>query len=119
MKLHHKVPCKECPWRKDSLQGYLGGWGAERYADAVAQNEIPACHNRDHGPESDETAFCVGALQCGKNAAILPRRAAGDAIAAREVVGGNPDVFRHPADFYRYHTHGKEYVPYTIRQMQK
>ncbi len=109
MKLYHKTPCAECPWRKTSPQGYLGGWSAEGYADAVSANEVPACHLRDHGPDTDETAFCAGALGTIANACIAPHRAAGDGMAAKEAVGRNPDCFEHPAKFYEYHA-GKPWV---------
>lgn len=41
MELFHRKPCKECPWRLEAPQGYLGGHSPEFYADAVAENEIP------------------------------------------------------------------------------
>lgn len=108
MRLHHKVPCRECPWRKESAAGYLGGWPAEHYADAVQANEIPACHLRDHGPENKDTAFCVGALATSANACILPDKQPG-AKEARKEVGRREDCFGHPREFYQHHT-GQEYV---------
>ena len=117
MKLKHKTPCSECPWRKDSLRGFLGGWPAEYYADAVQENEIPACHNMDFGPDDDRTAMCAGALSVASNSAIAPHKTPG-ASAAKEIVGKNKDCFSWVRDFYEYHT-GKEYVPRILRMLSK
>ena len=106
MKLHHTEPCKDCPWRKTSLKGYLGGWPIEQYSDAVAAGEVPACHNRDQGPDSDDTAFCVGALSCMANQAMLPpehHSGQKGAKEARDTVGRNLSVFGHHAEFHKYH----------------
>tara|TARA_Y100001973_G_C5127478_1_gene295967 strand:+ start:155 stop:520 length:366 start_codon:yes stop_codon:yes gene_type:complete len=117
MKLKHKTPCKECPWRKESLQGYLGGHAPEYYADAVANNEVPACHLQDHGPEDDRTAFCAGALSCMANQAMQPSAmhpGQETAVEAREEVGKRDDTFWHHALFYKYHA-GKDYLPPFLR----
>ena len=39
-----KKPCKQCPWRKDSFKGYLGGNTPEEYA-ALLHTDLPTdCH---------------------------------------------------------------------------
>lgn len=113
MKLHHKVPCAECPWRKIAAPGWLGGYPAEYYADAVAENEVPACHLRDHGPASPDTAFCVGALSTMANGCISAWKSPGG-DEAKAVVGKRDDTFRHPALFYQHHT-GQPYVQRLLR----
>ena len=116
MKLHHKTPCADCPWRTDSLQGYLGGHSPEFYTDAVMNNEAPACHNRDHGPESDDTAFCAGALSTMANGCVSAWNATGEGEEARKEVGRRDDTFSHPAKFYEYHK-GETWVhPFARRQ---
>lgn len=102
MKLHHSQPCNECPWRKDAPAGWLGGFDPEFYADAVQMNEAPACHNRDHGPDNDDTAFCAGALATMANQCLLPHRSPG-APEARAEVGRRDDCFGHLALFYEHH----------------
>ncbi len=116
MKLKHKVPCKECPWRKESPQGWCGGYDPVTYADAVACNEVPACHLNDHGPDSDKTAMCVGALACAANSCIEPHKTPGG-CEAKKVVGKREDVFFHPAMFYEYHSGGEKYTPFILRMM--
>lgn len=114
-RLHHKVPCAECPWRKASAPGWLGGYTAEDYADDVQSNLLPSCHLRDHGPETPETALCVGSAHTSANACIMPY---GD--AQREAVaqvGQNADCFRNPGEFYAHHTDGQQYVTPLMRRL--
>jgi hypothetical protein len=86
------------------------------YADAVDNNEVPACHKQDHGPESDKTAMCAGALSTMANQCKSANNTEGGEDARREV-GRNDDCFQHVALFYQYHT-GQQYVPFLLRQMQ-
>lgn len=116
MKCRHTEPCAECPWRKDSLQGYLGGQSAMMYADAVAENEIPACHLQDHGPDDPKSSMCAGALAVAANACIEPHKTPG-ATAAKKLVGRRSDVFAHPKFFYEYHT-GKAWLSRIMRQFK-
>lgn len=102
MKLYHKKPCKECPWRLIAPSGWLGGYTPEQYADAVNNNEIPACHLQDHGPNSDATAMCAGALGTMSNQCKSAYNTEGG-DSARTEVGKNPDCFQHIADFYQHH----------------
>ena len=115
MRLIHKVPCAECPWRKIAPAGYLGGYTAEEYADPVAENEVPACHLRDRGPDSNDTAFCVGALSTMSNACISAWKSPG-ADDAKKVVGRRDDTFAHPALFFEHHT-GQVYIRRILREM--
>lgn len=103
MKLHHATPCSECPWRKAAPQGWLGGFEPEQYADPVANNEVTACHNRDFGPDDDETAFCAGALATMSNACISAWKSEG-ADDSKKLVGKREDCFQHPAMFYEHHS---------------
>lgn len=84
------------------------------YADAVAENEVPACHLKDFGPDSDKTAMCAGALAVAANACILPHKTEGG-CRARSAVGTREECFQHPRDFYEHHT-GKPWVPRLFRR---
>ena len=116
MKLHHKKPCKDCPWKKDSLQGWLGGHDPYYYADAIQENEISACHNRDHGPESDVTAFCVGALATSKKQCIGSYKSPGSDQAKKEI-DGIDDCFNTVYEFFEYHT-GEKYQSRLMRMIE-
>ncbi|AMO44239.1 hypothetical protein DSS3P8_181 [Roseobacter phage DSS3P8] len=100
--LQHKEPCPECPWRKTSAEGWLGGHPTSYYSDAVACGEIPACHCKDHGSNDPRTAFCAGATATMANMCMLPHKQPGAAEAVREV-GKRADVFAHAALFHQHH----------------
>jgi hypothetical protein len=103
MNLHHKTPCAECPWRLSAPAGWLGGTTDEFYADAVAANEVPACHLRDKGPDDPETAMCVGALSVMANGCISAWKTEGGE-EAKQIIGRRDDTFAHPMKFYEHHT---------------
>lgn len=109
MKLCHTTPCPECPWRLIAPAGWLGGWSPEYYTDAVLNNEVPACHNQDFGPDDDRTAMCAGALSVMANGAVSAWKTEGG-DEARPIVGRRDDTFKHPIFFYQHHSHGEEYV---------
>lgn len=49
MKFGLKKPCADCPFRKDSLKGWLGEERAQDIADAVTENDQTfACHKTVH-----------------------------------------------------------------------
>lgn len=114
MQLKYKKPCHECPWRKDAPAGWLGGHSAETYADAVDNNEVPACHLNDYGPKAPRTAMCAGALGTMSNQCKSAYNTDGG-DAARQVVGQNPECFSHVAEFYTHHT-DQAYVPPILRR---
>lgn len=86
------------------------------YADAVAENEVPACHLNDHGPDNPRTSMCAGALSVMANAYILPDpdKSPGGR-EARNRVGRRDDTFAHPKFFYEYHT-GQGWLPRIMRR---
>lgn len=74
MKLKRKTPCKECPFRKTSLPGWLGPWTTQEILAQVHSEGGLACHtvvNKlvEEGVEQDSeemqerTHVCVGSLQ--------------------------------------------------------
>jgi hypothetical protein len=114
MKLVHKEPCPECPWRKASVAGWLGGHDPHYYSDAVAEGEIPACHCADFGSDDDRTAFCAGATSVMANMCLLPVKQKGAAEAVK-TVGKRLDTFAHAAFFHQHHT-GEAWVPRILRK---
>ena len=113
MKLCHEEPCPECPWRKIAAAGWLGGHGADYYADAVQANEVPPCHMQDFGPDDPRSAMCAGALSVMANQCIMPHKTPGGETA-RRTVGPRADTFGHVALFYQHHT-GEPYVHPLLR----
>lgn len=102
-RLVHRRPCAECPWRKTSLQGYLGGNDAYTYADAISCNEAPDCHLNDG-------AFCVGALTTANNCATQLHRTQGAMEAQERILEPRSDeFFWHPSAFFEYHSFGEKW----------
>jgi hypothetical protein len=114
MKLRHTKPCRECPWRKRSAPGWLGGHDPEFYTDAVADNEVPACHLRDFGPFNPKSSMCAGALAVISNSAVDPWKTDGGP-EAKARVGRRDDCFGHYRLFYEHHAK----KPYVSRIMRK
>lgn len=48
MKDNLKQPCKECPFRKTSMRGWLGGLTAKETSDYVLDEADFACHMTRH-----------------------------------------------------------------------
>lgn len=69
----HKKPCNECPFRKNHLQGWLGGrWTARALHAFVMSEQKFACHKtiEEEGKEAG-TKVCIGSiLYMNKNAKL-------------------------------------------------
>jgi len=48
-----KKPCAECPLRRDSAPGYLGGYTPEMYVDILYSAAMIACHSSPGFHEGD------------------------------------------------------------------
>lgn len=57
-----KTPCVECPFRRDSASGYLGGYTPEMYLDAVKSPASLACHKSPgfHEGDIEKQRVCTG-----------------------------------------------------------
>ena len=49
----HTSPCGDCPWRRDSLPGWLGGSTAEQWHQTGHSDGVVLCH-------TIENAQCAG-----------------------------------------------------------
>lgn len=96
------VPCNECPFRKDSIQGYLGPWPSPQDLVEQAFSEAGfACHKTvkvSGVPEG--TSICAGSLACANLSAKQYR----DHILRnyQTMVGIRDDVWT-AWDFVKYH----------------
>ncbi len=76
-KKHCKVPCGECPFRKNSLPGYLGGFSTTETFQAVTSEDDFDCHlTRDENDEGEEVErmSCAGRMLFASNLAKQFRR---------------------------------------------
>ncbi len=78
---HCKSPCNECPFRKDSLSGWLSDYTPQELHNIVMQELAFPCHmthDEDLDWEeagSEESPLCAGALMYMRKGAKRPRRA--------------------------------------------
>jgi hypothetical protein len=107
-----KKPCHDCPWRRESAPGWLGGYDADWFTDHI-RSELPlVCHtalgNGHYDHLSDEekreqVPLCAGSLIVQKNMCKIPRNP--DLASAVKEVERNPSVFNHPQEFLNHHGH--------------
>lgn len=98
MKIMHTKPCSECPWRRTSPAGWLGGHETEAYAAPVRHGTMVPCHKKGN------RAYCAGAAISMKNSCTRPRDP--DMAAELEKVQESDDVFRFPTEFEKHHDNG-------------
>lgn len=79
MKLKCKEPCKKCPFKRDSLKGWLGDSTPEEFILTTAENDMP-CHLTIDYEKKDwntkglkEASLCSGALIFLKNSLTTPK----------------------------------------------
>lgn len=97
----HKKPCKDCPFRKDSIPGYLGGYEIESYAEPVEYGIPTSCHLTDRGIHHPKTAFCAGSL----STLAAEGKAEPGSLYEKPIaeVGPREDTFSSPEEFRKYH----------------
>lgn len=114
MKLPTKVPCVECPLRRDSAPGYLGGYSPEMYLDVLHGPASLACHSSPgfHEGEIHRQNQCTGVAMYRANVGHICSVLAPDgrgiittgAHAATQHCGHNEkDIFASPQEFYDHH----------------
>jgi len=106
-----KKLCKECPFKKDSMKGYLGeaSGDPESFLQSMEYDPIP-CHlqvdwENDTDEEIENKCFshpCIGSLQFMNNSCKLPFSK--EYRALQDSVDKNPEVFNWRAEFIRHHT---------------
>ncbi len=101
-------PCKECPFREDSLPGWLADYTPEEL-HRIVMNEIPfPCHlTHDEDIEWDQagkedTPLCAGALRYMKKGAKSPRRQ-DLAFHVNKLTIGDCDGILSVPDFFTHH----------------
>lgn len=108
--LKHTTACNECPWRRMSAPGWLGGQEPDWYVDRIRAEQPMACHlhfdDRTHlKPENEVIAdlpYCAGSLIVQRNMCKRPRDP--DYAVAVERVERTIQVFNHPWEFWKHHT---------------
>jgi hypothetical protein len=109
--LRHKTPCSECPFRKNSMKGFLGGYDLSEYATPAGLGMPTTCHQHDHGgAEHPDSRFCAGSCSVIANDPnIKPIAGYGEIIAK---VGPREDTFATMEEFTVHHLEMNRYTLY-------
>lgn len=86
-------PCSDCPWRRDSIKGWLGGMTPEEWLDAIhgMGDTFIDCHTIN-GPQ------CAGAAIYRANISKLPRNP-----MILQLPKDKESVFSTPMEFLKHH----------------
>lgn len=111
----HTKPCKGCPWRKDSLRGWLGSsTPVEFLQTSEAEHRMP-CHNTVNYERDDWEEQASMAPQCAGRAVHFANRCK-KPRNPELLVSDSTDrelVFSNPQDFIDHHTNDPK-VPQVI-----
>lgn len=90
----HTGPCTDCPWARESVQGWLGSNTVDEWLAAAHGEEVIPCHVHDG-------AQCAGAAIYRANVCKLPRDAEQLRLARdRERVFATPREFKTHHDIF-------------------
>ena len=113
------TPCHECPFRKKSLRGYVGGHkDVQEIVDIVYSDQKFPCHlevtsiqkrltgsfdkDEDFFEQADsEAPVCAGSAAMLRNTCKLSRDK--EVMATQKIVGKRDDVFANGAEMVKYH----------------
>jgi len=111
MKCNLTTPCNDCPFRKNSLPGWLGAWESPEQLFGfiiTVEREFP-CHltmtdkDEKDKPES-EMSYCRGAVMFMKKLGKLPR----NPVLAKMVNSVNREELDNILDHTGFFTHHKK-----------
>lgn len=107
-----KKPCKECPWRKDSIGGWLGAsTPVEFLQQSEAETQMP-CHLHVDYESAAWQDEALTAPQCAGRAVHFANRCKRPESPDLLVLPADRDaVFSNPQDFIDHHTIGKDPAP--------
>lgn len=110
----HRKPCRECPFRRVSLKGWLGAASPEEFISIAESDAHMPCHCRVDYEDPNWQALvlaapmCAGRAQYFRNQCKMPRA---NPALAELVRSMEPDhkVFRFRSEFLAHH--GSKYQP--------
>lgn len=89
MSKQHTKPCKDCPWRKVSAPGWLGGFSVQYWLSAAHSDVVIQCHTND-------LHQCAGMAMYRSNVCKSVRAPMLD-------LPSSPLAFSNPFDFSKHH----------------
>ena len=112
MKKQHKTPCRECPWKVQSTQGWLGAsTPIEFLQTSEAEHRMP-CHlhvNYEHESwqnQAEQAPQCAGRAIHFANRCKMPRTP--DLL---QLPADRENIITSPQDFINHHTLGDVPAP--------
>lgn len=116
MKPALRAPCVECPLRRDSAPGYLGGYTPEMYLEILHSPASIACHSSKgfHEGVIETQAHCTGVAAYRANVGhicsvptehgLVPT----SAHLSTQLIGSDTEhYFATPQEFYDHHIEGQ------------
>lgn len=111
MKDYRKKPCKDCPFKKTSLAGWLGNQKPENIISYLEQDHEFPCHNTipkgsnlvsaEEAKNSETMQHCAGALIMHKKSC---KRSRDSKVAQwQSDIKSDDDVFSHKSQFLDHH----------------
>jgi hypothetical protein len=103
----HKKPCKECPFRRKSLAGYLGSNDLEEFTIlAVSETKMP-CHLTEGDGGMPDGEMHPNALQCAGRGIFLSNMCKSPRDKSVLTLPADRDtVFSRPQEFVEHHSEG-------------
>src|SRR5687768_7216824 len=105
--IHNVKPCGQCPWRRNSLQGWLGNTTPEQFlATAMDGEHRMPCHSqidyerRDWEAQIERVSVCAGTRIFQANIGKLPRNRF---LASLKLEPDHETVFSSPQEFLAHH----------------
>lgn len=107
-----KSPCSQCPFRRNSVRGYLGADDPEHFLSLTMRDATMPCHMDIDYSDKDwlttqepDAPLCVGALQFQNNFMKLARDP--EVARGQRAVGESANVFSNPEEFLVHHMFGR------------
>lgn len=120
MKKQHKTPCRQCPWKQKSAQGWLGGsTPIEFLQTSEAEHRMP-CHMHVNYERADWEQQAAEAPQCAGRAIHFANRCKSPRTPGLLTLAPDREsIITSPQDFINHHTLGDEPPPKIIIAMHR
>lgn len=92
----HRRPCSDCPWSRESLEGWLGSLSVEEWLQVAHTGGGADCH-------ALRGAQCAGMAIYQRHVCVLPREPSQRELV-QSVERDTERVFSGPEEFRKHHT---------------
>lgn len=99
----HNRPCRECPWRKESMPGWLGASQPGEFLQQSDQGHRMPCHLAVNYDSPNWEKQAKTAPQCAGHAIFLSNRCKSPAPGVLKLPADREEVFTWPHEFVAHH----------------